>query len=114
MTVAGRHMAPPPARGIWRDHRAVEDAIQLAAAAVIRAAKRQQQEAWKRWEDGGEPVLMPLLVPTTRNGAPAGEAEVMLVLDGPRAAATLPDGQSAALVPKPANSQAHRDHGDSD
>ncbi len=70
---------------------------------MFRAARRQQPELWKRWADSGDAVVLPMVVPMMRNGAPAGEVDVVLALDGERAVAALPDGQSAALVPRPAN-----------
>ncbi len=89
------------APAIWRG--SVEKALRLDAGALIRAVRAQHPELWARWSRTGEATLLPLSVLLTRGGGPAGEAGVMLALDGTRAAAELPNGDAVALVALPTN-----------
>jgi hypothetical protein len=76
----------------------VEDALRLGAADLIRAARRQHPMLWERLGDGSWAALVPVLAPVTRGGMPAGEIGVVLTVDGLRAAAGFPGGDSAPLV----------------
>jgi hypothetical protein len=101
VTVPKRRITATSTPRIW-----VEDALQLAATAVVRAARRQHATLWRRWADSGEAVLMPVATPLTRGGAAAGEVHVMVALRGLRADVQLPDGTAAALVVGPTNIRA--------